>query len=88
MESRPTRRTLAKLLLVAPASLSLANLACKTAGPARTPEPTDRARSEKEKQELEKAITQLRKALDGLNKMTIPTGSEPGFVFSPTLPEK
>ncbi len=88
MESRLTRRTVAKLLVVAPASLCLANTACKTGGQERAPEPTARASSEKERRELEKAITQLRKALDGLNKMPIPTGSEPGFVFSPTLPEK
>ena len=88
MNPKPTRRAVGKLLIAAPAALSVADLACRTAGEPKSAEPTTPPLSAKERQDLAKAVAQLRRVLDSLNKMPIPMGSEPGFLFNPVPPKK
>ncbi|HEY7112873.1 MAG TPA: hypothetical protein VIA45_08070 [Thermoanaerobaculia bacterium] len=88
MSSNPTRRTLTKLLLAAPAALSVAPLACtSTSGSASSADrlpPAERKRRD----ELARSTAQLQKNVAALAQLELPAGSEPAIYFSPLLTRK
>lgn len=79
MNAKPTRRTVGKFLLAAPVALAATDLSCRTA--AAPPGAVSPGLTPRERQDLEKAVSQLRKALDRLRQMPIPMGSEPALIF-------
>jgi hypothetical protein len=85
MTRRITRRTAAKLVLSASAALALPNpIAGEPAGKA-SPKAT---LSPNERKLLEKSVGQLRVAARKIERMKIPIGTEPAFVFRARLPKR
>jgi hypothetical protein len=87
MNRSPTRRTVAKLLLAAPAAAAVAPLACQTAGPSSAA-PRLTPEQKQQQQEIAKTVSRLDKSLERLKAMEIPVGSEPAIHFSPLLARK
>jgi len=87
MNSTPTRRTITKLLLAAPAAVSVAPLACTTTGGAsaadRVP-PAERQRRE----DVARSTARLQKNVAALSQVALPAASEPAIHFSPLLIRK
>ena len=88
MSSTPTRRTLTKLLLAAPAALSVAPLACTSTsgsgGSADRLPPEERKRRDA----LARATARMQKNVGALAQLELPAGSEPAIHFSPLLTRK
>jgi hypothetical protein len=84
MTRRITRRTAAKLVFSASAALALPNpIAAEPAGKASS----KATLSLNERKLLEKSVGQLRDAARKIQRMKIPIGTEPAFVFRARLPK-
>jgi hypothetical protein len=80
----PTRRSVTKLLLAAPAALAAAPIACQSTGGAGTPENlTPEQRQQRE--DLSKSVSRLQQSVQRVGQMQIPVGSEPAIYFSPLV---
>jgi len=88
MKPTPTRRTVTKLLLAAPAALAAASAACtSTSGSADSSErlpPAER----KHRDDVARSVSRLRKNVDALSQLAMPAGSEPAIFFTPLLARK
>jgi hypothetical protein len=85
MTRRITRRTAAKLVLSASAALALPNPITGEPAVKASPKAT---LSPNERKLLEKSVGQLREAARKIQRMKIPIGTEPAFVFRARLPKK
>jgi len=82
-----TRRTVTKLLLVAPAALATAPLACQSTGGANAPERlTPEQRQQRE--EVSKSVSRMQESVARVAQMEIPVGSDPAIFFSPLVARK
>jgi len=84
MKSTLTRRSLARLLAAVPAALA-APLAALPAAEKKAAAP---AFTEKERKDIAKGQSDLKKAMAVLRKAPIPIGTEPAFTFSAVARKK
>ena len=88
MNPTPTRRTVTKLLLAAPAALAAASAACtSTSGSGGTSDrlpPAER----KHRDDVSRSVAELQKNVATLSQLELPAGSEPAIHFSPLLIRK
>jgi len=78
MNRRITRRSLGRLLAAAPAALA-APLAALPPAEKKAAAPVF---TEKERKDIARGQSELKKAMAALHKAQIPIGTEPAFVFS------
>jgi hypothetical protein len=87
MKRRLTRRSLAKILLAAPAALAAGPLACQSASGGRAPQRLTAAQ-QKERESLSREMSRFKQSIERLDRMDIAIGSEPAIHFTPLLPKK
>lgn len=85
---RTTRRSVAKMLLAAPAALAAAPIACQSFGSSSSPEERQTPEERQRRQEISKAASRLQASVQRIGQMEIPVGSDPAMIFSPLLPKK
>lgn len=82
MSRRITRRAAARLLFAGPAALAYPRILRAVPAPAKP------RLSAAQRREMDKSIAQLRSTAEKIRKVSVPMGSEPAFVFQPTLRRK
>jgi hypothetical protein len=88
MKPTPTRRTVTKLLLAAPAALAAASAACTSTSASGASSDRVSPAERKHRDDVAQSASRLQKGVDALSQLEMPAGSEPAIHFSPLLTRK
>ncbi|HTO88695.1 MAG TPA: hypothetical protein VMR54_14345 [Thermoanaerobaculia bacterium] len=89
MNDRLTRRAVTKIILAAPAALTMGTMGCQsTSGSSRASSRGGSASQQQHRDDLARWVSRLRRSTERLDQMEIAIGSEPAIQFAPLIAAK